>query len=76
MPLKALEAYEAAFGRPSTEFNFWDFGTNAVVPVSMGVKTIGFGPGAYKLAHMTNERCKPSDITDACAFYVEFIRRL
>ncbi len=76
LTLKALEAYEAAFGRPSPEFNFWDFGTNAVVPVSMGVKTIGFGPGAYKLAHMTNERCKPSDVTDACAFYVEFIRRL
>ena len=42
----------------------------------MGVKTIGFGPDAYKLAHMTNERCQPSDVTDACSFYEEFIRRL
>lgn len=76
LTLIACEAYEAAFGRKVQEFNFWDFGTNAVVPVSMGVKTIGFGPGCYKLAHMTNERCRPSDVTDACAFYLEFIRRL
>ncbi len=76
LTLTALAAYEAAFGRPSPEFNFWDFGTNAVVPVSLGVKTIGFGPGAYKLAHMTNERCRADDVADACVFYQELIARL
>ena len=72
----ACAAYRATFGDAPLNFNFWDFGTNAVVPVSMGIKTIGFGPGAYKLAHMTDERCRPEDVAAACEFYVELIRRL
>ena len=51
-----IRAYEDVFGEKPKKFEFWDFGTNAVVPVSMGIPTIGFGPGEYKLAHMINER--------------------
>jgi len=48
--MKILEANQK-------EYDFWDFSTNAVTPVSMGIPTIGFGPGEYKLAHMHNEHC-------------------
>lgn len=67
------EAYEVVFGEKPQGYDFWDFGTNAVVPVSMGVATIGFGPGEYKLAHMTNERCDPKKVEDACRFYTQLI---
>ncbi|MCI8455316.1 MAG: YgeY family selenium metabolism-linked hydrolase [Lachnospiraceae bacterium] len=70
------DAYEAVFGQKPDRFDFWDFGTNAVVPVSMGVATIGFGPGEYKLAHMQNECCDPEKVTEACRFYAELIARL
>lgn len=73
LTLKCNEAYEAAFGQKPEQYDFWDFGTNAVVPVSMGVATIGFGPGEYKLAHMTDERCDPRKVEDACRFYAQLI---
>jgi putative selenium metabolism hydrolase len=76
LTLKCNEAYEAVFGNKPERYDFWDFGTNAVVPVSMGIPTVGFGPGEYKLAHMTNERCAPHKVRDACRFYLELIRRL
>ena len=69
-------AYAAVFGAPPERWGFWDFGTNAVVPVSMGVPTIGFGPGEYKLAHMTDERCDPRQVEDACRFYTQLIAQL
>lgn len=70
---KCVQAYEAVFGRTPDRYDFWDFGTNAVVPVSMGVATIGFGPGEYKLSHMTDERCDPRQVEDACRFYIQLI---
>ena len=76
LTLRCREAYHSVFGREPERYDFWDFGTNAVVPVSMGVATIGFGPGEYKLAHMTNEHCDPQKVKDACRFYAELIGRL
>lgn len=73
LTLRCREAYEAVFGAAPARYGFWDFGTNAVVPVSMGVPTIGFGPGDYKLAHMTDERCDPREVEDACRFYTQLI---
>ena len=73
LTLKCREAYEAVFGREPDRYDFWDFGTNAVVPVSMGAPTIGLGPGEYKLAPMTNERCDPQKVKDACKFYTQLI---
>lgn len=66
-------AYEKTFGRAPEKYDFWDFGTNAVAPVSMGIPTIGFGPGEYKLAHMVNENCELDKIRQACRFYVSLI---
>ena len=66
---KCVAAYRKVFGCDPNEFDFWDFSTNAVTPVSMGIPTIGFGPGEYKLAHMRNEHCKIHQIVDACNFY-------
>lgn len=77
-PLKAAAdaAYEGVFGKKPERYDFWDFGTNAVTPVGMGIPTIGFGPGEYKLAHMRDENCELTKITDAARFYAALIGRL
>ncbi|GED68279.1 selenium metabolism hydrolase [Brevibacillus reuszeri] len=69
-------AFVQTFGSEPQEYDFWDFGTNAVTPVSMGIPTIGFGPGDYKLAHMTNESCEVKQIVEACHFYTTLIREV
>ena len=76
LTLKCNEAYEAVFGKAPEKYDFWDFGTNAVVPVSMGIPTIGFGAGEYKLAHMRDECCAVEQIKEACRFYTQLISLL
>ncbi len=71
-----ITAYRENFGHEPTDFDFWDFSTNAVTPVSMGIPTIGFGPGEYKLAHMRNENCEVHQILDACEFYTRVIQKI
>jgi len=71
-----IAAYRENFGSDPAEYDFWDFSTNAVTPVSMGIPTIGFGPGEYKLAHMCNEHCKVNQIIDACNFYTRLIHNI
>ncbi|MHB0988632.1 MAG: YgeY family selenium metabolism-linked hydrolase [Bellilinea sp.] len=71
-----IRAYRDVFGSDPAAYDFWDFSTNAVTTVSMGIPTIGFGPGEYKLAHMVNERCKVSQIIDACRLYAALIRQV
>lgn len=71
-----IAAYNENFGSDCAEYDFWDFSTNAVTPVSMGIPTIGFGPGEYKLAHMHNEHCKVNQIIDACSFYARIIHKI
>ncbi len=71
-----IAAHNEYFGKGPAEYDFWDFSTNAVTPVSMGIPTIGFGPGEYKLAHMRNESCDVNQIIDACGFYAEIIQKI
>jgi putative selenium metabolism hydrolase len=71
-----IAAYRATFGSEPTGYEFWDFSTNAVTPVAMGIPTIGFGPGELKLAHMVNENCRVDEIVDACGFYTNLISTL
>ncbi len=71
-----IAAYRENFGNEPAEYDFWDFSTNAVTPVSMGIPTIGFGPGEYKLAHMRNENCKVDQIIEACGFYTRLIHKI
>lgn len=71
-----IAAYHENFGNEPNEFDFWDFSTNAVTPVSMGIPTIGFGPGEYKLAHMRNESCEVDQILEACGFYTRVIQKI
>ena len=70
-----FKAFKAAFGS-DPEFDYWDFSTNAVTTTAMGIPTIGFGPGEYKLAHMVNENCEVNQIVDACQFYTTMIDKL
>ena len=67
-----VKAHQAVFGS-APELDYWDFSTNAVTTTAMGIPTIGFGPGEYKLAHMVNENCEVSQIVDACKFYTQVI---
>jgi putative selenium metabolism hydrolase len=71
-----ITAYQENFGQAPGEYDFWDFSTNAVTPVSMGIPTIGFGPGEYKLAHMRNENCEVRQIIEACGFYAQVIGKI
>ena len=71
-----VAAYRETFGAEPVEFGFWDFSTNAVTPVSLGIPTIGFGPGDYQLAHMRDESCEISQIVTACRFYVNVIKHI
>jgi putative selenium metabolism hydrolase len=71
-----IDSYKEVFGEEPKKYDFWDFSTNAVTTVSMGIPTIGFGPGEYKLAHMIDERCEVSQIFDACSMYTDVINRL
>ncbi|MFZ5967458.1 MAG: YgeY family selenium metabolism-linked hydrolase [Bacillota bacterium] len=70
-----IESYRENFGS-IPEYDYWDFSTNAVTTVSMGIPTIGFGPGVYKLAHCRNENCEVSKIVEACSFYTTVIHKL
>jgi len=69
-------AYRETFGRDPDRYDYWDFSTNAVTPVSLGIPTIGFGPGDSKLAHMINENCPVEQIVEACAFYARLIEKI
>ena len=71
-----ISAYRDNFRSDPSGYDFWDFSTNAVTPVSMGIPTIGFGPGEYKLAHMRNENCKVDQIIEACGFYTRLINQI
>jgi putative selenium metabolism hydrolase len=71
-----VAAYRHIFGAEPGSFGFWDFSTNAVTPVSLGIPTIGFGPGDYRLAHMRNESCEVRQIVDACRFYISAIQQI
>jgi putative selenium metabolism hydrolase len=71
-----IAAYRESFGKEPAEYVFWDFSTNAVTPVSLGIPTIGFGPGEDKLAHMRNENCAVDQILDACEFYTNLIHKI
>ncbi len=62
-----IAAFTETFGCVPDQFDYWDFSTNAVATVRLGIPTIGFGPGEHKLAHMLDERCELSQILDACA---------
>jgi putative selenium metabolism hydrolase len=71
-----VSAYPENFGVQSSHFDFWDFSTNAVTPVSLGIPTIGFGPGDYKMAHMRNESCDVKQIIEACNYYARVIEKI
>lgn len=71
-----IEAYAETFGHSPIQFDFWDFSTNAVALIRLGIPTIGFGPGEDKLAHMLNEKCEVNQIIDACAVYIGVMEKL
>jgi putative selenium metabolism hydrolase len=68
-----VRAYGATLGTAPPPFGFWDFSTNAVAPVELGIPTIGFGPGDYKLAHMRDERIRTEEIIEACGVYAGLV---
>ena len=68
-----ITACTETFGQAPRAYDYWDFSTNAVATVRLGVPTIGFGPGEHKQAHMRDERCPAGQIVDACAVYTRVI---
>lgn len=68
-----VEAYQSVFCGKTPAFSYWDFSTNAVAPVSLGIPTIGFGPGDPAQAHTADEHCSINDIIDARRFYTALL---
>ncbi len=71
-----INASTEVLGQEPQDFEYWDFSTNAVATVSLGIPTIGFGPGEHKLAHMRNERCEINQILTAYLVYSHVIHAL
>jgi len=71
-----ISAYSDTYGYAPNKFDFWDFSTNAVALVGMGIPCIGFGPGDNKLAHVRNEKCAISQIVEACEVYTQLIKHI
>ena len=71
-----IKAYQKTFGSDPSRFEFWDFSTNAVTPIRLGIPTIGFGPGDSRMAHMRDESCPTQQILDACSFYMRVIEEI
>ena len=71
----AVSVYQSLYS-DAPEIMKWDFSTNAVASVEMGIPTIGYGPGDSKLAHMKDEHCPVEEIIDACQFYTALIEKL
>lgn len=69
----AATAHHRAFGSAPDAYEYWDFSTNAVATVAMGIPTIGFGPGDYKLAHTRDENCPLEAIVQARSFYTHLV---
>lgn len=67
------KAVEDVTKQPVERYDYWDFGTNAVTPISLGIPCIGFGPGEYKLAHMRDEHCQVEKIQQAFQVYLRFM---
>lgn len=71
-----IQAFKQTFQQGVPQLVTWDFSTNAVATVDMGIPTIGFGPGDPQLAHARNESCPTQQITDAYRYYLELIKSL
>jgi putative selenium metabolism hydrolase len=69
-----VRAFAGALGEET--YHYWDFSTNAVALVRLGVPTVGFGPGDPQLAHRRDERCAVEEIVEACQVYTGVIGRL
>ena len=69
-------SYEKTFGKKPNSFRFWNFSTNAVATVGLGIPTIGFGPGNPMMCHKTDENCQIEKIQDAFCFYLNLIKEL
>lgn len=74
MPL--IYTYSEVYTQAPHNFDFWDLGTNAITPVALGIPTIGFGAGEYKLARMTNEHCSVDRICESASVYTQLLKFL
>jgi putative selenium metabolism hydrolase len=68
-----LSAYRNVFSNVNPSYGYWDFSTNAVAPISLGIPTIGFGPGDPAAAHTSDESCSVTEIIDAFRFYTSLL---
>lgn len=54
----------------------WDFSTDGVYTANTNIKTFGFGPGDWKLAHQPNERISLTDMERAVKIYELILEKI
>jgi putative selenium metabolism hydrolase len=69
------DTYQKLFGETAIPRR-WDFSTNGVATVKLGIPTIGFGPGDDKLAHMRDEYVEVAQLLPAMLFYASVTLQL
>jgi len=58
------------------EYVIWDFSTDGVYTANANIKTFGFGPGDWKLAHQPNENISLIDVERAVEGYKKIIEKI
>jgi acetylornithine deacetylase/succinyl-diaminopimelate desuccinylase-like protein len=54
----------------------WDFSTDGVYIANSNIKTFGFGPGDWKMAHQPNEKISLKDMDRAVEGYKKILEVL
>ncbi len=73
LAVQCSSAYQTTHPDCAPDFGRWDFSTNAVASVSLGIPTIGFGPGDPAAAHTSDEHCSVKQMVDAFRFYTTLL---
>lgn len=72
---KCTAVFREVFENREPQYGHWNFSTNAVAPVALGIPTLGFGPGDPSVIHAADEYCRIDNMIDAFRFYHSLVNK-